>query len=96
MICYLLTLVTVVALGSVAFSSNVTGAEIVRYTALILDTSGSMSGTPAQKQSGYFGYLPSVMDLKQAKESCRIRTVVGRTKNRIAAFGRSAAEGMME
>ena len=46
----ILAVVIVSSLGVFGFSSTAIEKETVRYTALILDTSGSMSGTPAQKQ----------------------------------------------
>lgn len=46
----LLAVLLLISIGVFGFSSNAADKETVRYTALILDTSGSMSGTPAQKQ----------------------------------------------
>lgn len=70
----LLTLIIVFSFGVFSFFSNAVEKETVRYTALILDTSGSMSGTPAQKQKeAAVKFCEAMLNAKGRNYICIIR-----------------------
>ena len=70
----ILSLVIVYSLGAFSFSSNAAEKETVRYTALILDTSGSMDGIPAQKQKeAAVKFCEAMLNAKGRNYICIIR-----------------------
>lgn len=69
-----LALILVSSFTMLGFTSNAADKETIRYTALILDTSGSMSGTPAQKQKeAAIKFCEAMLNAKGSNYICIIR-----------------------